>query len=84
MLDNALLIAILLAIVGQSTVLWKQLGTVQNGLKNVCREQEKVAIALEETKTKSCPFPSCPVFKRAIEEAAPARTIDSPMESRDG
>lgn len=82
MFDNGLLIAIFLAIVGQSTVLWRKLGSMEAGLLSVQRdinhvqeEQAKVAVALEETNRKSCPFPDCPVFKRAIEEAAPKRDI---------
>lgn len=75
MLDNAILLAIFFAIVGQSTVIWRKMGNIETGIKNVRVEQTKVALSLEETKRKSCPFPVCPIFKRAIEEATPVRDM---------
>ncbi len=73
MLDNGLLVGILIAILGQSALIWRSLGSVQTGLTNVRAEQTKVAEALKETNKRACPFPGCPLLKRAIEEAAPTR-----------
>ncbi len=75
MLNDGLLVGILIAIIGQSALIWKALGSVQTGLKGVKDEQQKVALALIETNKKSCPFPACPVFNRAISEAAPDRSM---------
>ena len=72
-IDNGLLIAIFVAVIGQSTVLWWKLGRVETGLVGVMREQGRVATSLIESRKQGCPFPACPVFKRAMDEAAPIR-----------
>ena len=70
---DGLLVGIFIAIVGQSALIWRSLGSLQAGVKHMREEQEKMAEALVETNKRSCPFPACPVMKRAIDEAAPAR-----------
>lgn len=72
---NGLLIGLILAIVGQGALLWKGLGGVQAGLKQVREEQANVAETLKETNKKSCPFPGCPLFGRATKEASQDRDI---------
>ncbi len=75
-IDTAFLIGIFMAIIAQSTILWRQLGKVETGITDVRNEQKAVAKSLEEAKKKVCPFPSCPVFVRAIDEAAPTRDVE--------
>ena len=66
-IDSGILVAIFLAIVGQSTVLWQKMGSLDRSIVDVRDEQKKVAEQLKDRTPKLCPFPECPVFHKAIE-----------------
>ena len=66
-IDSGILVAIFLAIIGQSTILWRRFGNLESNLVEVRDEQKRVADQLKERAPKLCPFPECPVFHKAIE-----------------